>query len=297
MSDSTTKKSLKQSWKENGYVLIRNIFSNQETKFLLHKTQEISGLKDEDFEDVLNGQKNHFVDTDSPLVSRKEFWPFITNRHILEFIRRILDENICFLGGDGIFVHRSAHTLHRDSFIDDDTLAGPDFDPSLSSLLNVRATTYLKPTEMIVVPGSHRRAYPDRNRLKFKEFEDLAIFIAIEPEDILIFDSMLLHAGRYLTAPKYQLVWNYSSRNKHTIIAKYYSQIVTSAHVRTPSPEFSQYLMDHNLFWEELYSDEKYLKHFEHKWREMPKHDNSSSQKKKEGKHPGHWSPYLENLY
>ena len=296
MEDKSTIKKLKQEWKENGYILLKNAISKDDVAHYLALTQEISGLNDDDYQDVIDGKKNPHVNTNQPLVSEQGFWSLLSNETILKFLREIIDPDICFGGADSMFVHRSAGTLHHDTFIEYDKFTGPDFDPNLDTLTHLRAASYLTTNEIIVVPGSHKRAYPDRDRLNFQEFADIAQYVELNPGDILLFDTMLLHAGRYLTRPKYMLVWNYVARNRHTIISQYYTKVTSSMSTKAYSQDFIAYLKQYNLYWEDMFNDEKHLEYFENLWKQLPK-ENQQNAKQNLDTYTLHWSPYVVNLY
>ena len=297
MQDELTIIRLKQEWNKNGYILLKNAISMPQVKTYLKLTQKISGLNNADCQDVIDGKKNPHINTNQPLVSNKEFWSLFVNPTLLETIKEVIDPDICFGGSDSLFVHRSAGSLHRDSFIDSDsTFVGPDFDPQLKTLCNIRVATYLVPNEFIVIPGSHKKAYPDRDRSNFRDFEDIAQFIQLNPSDLIIFDTMLLHAGRYVTKPKYMLVWNYMARNRHTVIAKYYTKIISSMSMKPYSKDFIDFLEQYHLYWDDMFNDEKHLEYFQTLWKDMLKDDSSYAQKNLEI-YTKHWSPYIEKLY
>jgi len=297
MLDSKSLNKLKKDWDTNGFVILKNSVSKQQIEILLKNTRRLSNLTDDDYQDVIEGKKNHYVNTNQPFIKNKEFWSLVNHEPILNVLRTIIGENICYYGADSITVHRSATTLHRDSFIDTDNLTGPDFDPNLDELSMVKAAMYLVPNEFIVVPGSHKKSYPERDRTIFKEFADIALMVELNPQDIILFNPMLIHAGRYLTKPKYMLGWCYAARNRHTIIGKYYSQIVTSLAINPYDKNFKLFLETNKLYWGELYNDKKYIPYFENIWKNMPKHSDIYAKKYLEGVSQRHWSPYQCNLY
>lgn len=275
-----------KQWADKGYILLKSILSEKEISTYLNEIRKISNLKDIDVEDVIKGEKNLFVVTNE-MVQNETFWPLFFHKNILEAIRKYIDKDICFSAADALYVHRSADVLHRDSFIDHTNLIGPSFDPNLNNLCTVRAISYFHENisnELLIVPGSHKKTYPNKDTTKFKDFQDIAVSIELEPGDVLIFDAMLLHAGRYIKKPKYAAVWTYASRNKHTIIGKYYAQVVNNYKMQFPN-ELIKKLENNNLYWNELFNDHKYLEYYNNLWENMPKNQLP------------HWSPYIEELY
>lgn len=282
-------------FKKNGYVILKNAIDIKYVNLLLEKTKRLSGLIESDYKEVLSGKKDNYVNVNQPLVLNDEFWPLITNKKVLEFCK-CLCSDISFIGFDAIMVHRFATVLHRDSFIKSDNLKGPNFDPNFNEYYNIRAATYLTENEIILIPKSHRMSFPDRNINNFRDFQDLVLFVKLEPGDIVLFDALLLHAGRYITKEKYMLVWNYAAKNKHTLISKYYAQVVTSTTLNKWNSIFINYLKEYDLYWEELWNDDKWLTYFNIMWKDMPKHPKNKAYENKEALYK-HWSPYENEMY
>lgn len=285
------KQNFYEEYKRNGYVILKNIIPKNEVDCYLNRMKEVSGLDDSDYELVINGEKEEYVDPNQAMVNDKVFWPLLVNKDLLDTLKTIFKNNeFCFFESDALIVHRSAGILHRDAFIKTDNLEAPDFDPSLDDWVMPRVAMYLTPNEFLCIPGSHKKAYPDRDPLKFSDFKEDVVSINLEPGDLIIFDSLLLHAGRYITKPKYMLVWTYSLRNMHTIISHFYTRIITLGKRKNYSKDFKALLENDNLYWNDLENDEKYLNHFDNVWKDMPKNDDKENIW-------SHWSPYVKRLY
>lgn len=134
MIDYLDTSNLKEDWNRSGFVILKDILNPSDTISYLSKVKKISSLDNKSYEEVVNGTKNYYLNINQPLVSDKDFWPLFTNKKLLNYIKNIIDSDISFGEGDGIFFHRSATSLHRDSFMDCNNFIGPDFDPTLELL-------------------------------------------------------------------------------------------------------------------------------------------------------------------
>ncbi len=263
---------LRRNWRAGGFLHFKGVFSPSEVSHFLREIRCISGQNDASAEKIVRREEKPYV-REGRVVANRNLWPLITNCHLLSAMRSVLGEEICFLGADAIYSHRSAIGFHRDTPIKN-PMRGPDFDPYNTRYGVLRAIAYFhesEANEFLVVPGSHRLPNVTESpfEIEVKDSLEYPISIPITSGDAVIFDARLLHAGAPVDRPKYAAVWTYAARNQHSVISYWYGRLIRTDQTQIDFPsDLIEILKEHDLYWEELYQKQSF---FEEKWRNSPK--------------------------
>ena len=231
----------KKFFDKNGYVVVKNLYSEDECKKWreqINKNFKLSKIN-------LNKQdlaKKTFVDPDG-VTKNSKFWPIIFNKTLLNVIENILEDKIKYTQHSDIHINLPAGKYHRDNAYRDFGV-GPDWDEKKERYKVVRVAIYLcsyneSGSSLIILPGSHRkeskinrkeiifwnylRAYWKRilknNLLPHYIFTRKKIKLKSNIGDCIIFDQRLLHAGGQLSGKesKYSIFLSYGVKNSHSI--------------------------------------------------------------------------------
>lgn len=179
---------LKQTFKDKGFVLIRNFFSPEEIKQLIADIQETAGQKDAgDVLDVGN-LKFHAL-----LMHRSEkLRQFIAQPKIIDFLTHFMGPDIWVRWDQAVEKRPGAGTFpwHQDN--------------SYSGLVDPHFQFWISLTKMTkdnggiwLVPGSHRKhikhAIDGRHTVADPNNQE-EFFVSAEIGDIVLFNSKLLHS-------------------------------------------------------------------------------------------------------
>ena len=81
-------------FKNNGYLIISNLFSKNEINELINKIKSVFEISELSEEEISNSNKSYKL-TDG-VTKNKSLWNVITNEKILNFIKLILRDEICY---------------------------------------------------------------------------------------------------------------------------------------------------------------------------------------------------------
>ncbi|WP_156486915.1 hypothetical protein [Prochlorococcus sp. MIT 1303] len=230
----------RQSYAEEGFWYSKGLIDLEMVNHMLQFTRSISGLDDSDSDLVSNGLKQGFL---SPcfLVKEPSIWPFLSYPKLISTIRDLIGPSIRFChGGDILFAHRSGFPFHRDLWFD--FSEPPSWDSGLKNFKFVRAITFFheyRPITFGLYPGSHLVNSCSRK----------AIWIDVNPGDVVFFDPRLLHSGLACDFPKYGSILTFAVENKHSYDYHFYRRFVQIPDRYTsPSKSFIDFLSKLSLY-------------------------------------------------
>ncbi len=263
-------KNQRKFFKENGYLIIKNLFSEKECmkwKRLINKNFCLNdsdiNQKDIDFKT--------FVCPDG-VTKNPDFWPIIFNKKIIKTVKNILNEEIKYTQHSDLHINLSGGKYHRDNayrvFGE-----GPDWNEKSESYKVVRVAIYLTSfnesgSSLIIIPESnksestiHKKEVIFWNKLRhlFRKFFNKDILPHIlftrkkiklksDAGDCVIFDQRILHAGGQLkgSKPKYSIFLSYGVRNSHSYNHKSF-YLSRPTYTKKISVKLEEKLKKHNL--------------------------------------------------
>lgn len=213
------------SFQENGFAVIRNLFSESEINY--YKIQL----------DLLSRGRGQKWTLPNGVCRNRAFWDVIFNPKILIAARSILGENIRFLQHNDLHVGFSSFHWHRDS-VCRTYGKGPDWDEFSVPYQLLRVGIYLQESsggfKLGLIPGSHRpdlnftteqAAQIERNSSTLTKaltmlggkdpLKEHASWIATEPGDGVLFDPRVIHTGSEFSGTKYSFFVAYGTENEH----------------------------------------------------------------------------------
>jgi len=268
---------MQEQLKNQGFVVIRQLLSNQEVDFYLNKLAERSGITKANFKAPGAGrgfdQKGRQASWNLPdgVSKSRDFWPLIYNERLISTVRELLGPDIRFLQHTDLHVGLSAVAWHRDS-VNRKFGLGPDWDESQAPYKIVRVGLYLQSHaessfKLGFIKGSHR---PETNITLGRRLSETQItwmgalsylspkaqmwaanaeWIATEPGDGIIFDPRTLHSGSYIIGPKYSMFVAYSIENVHFYHHQhYYRHLRPELNYGDLDPELIQTLKAQGLY-------------------------------------------------
>lgn len=176
----------KQFFDENGYLLIKNVFTKEEIQKIREKTYdqyEIDKKKDLTFSLPNPKVKAKFAKGD--LLSKENLYTVLTDDRILEIARTILgSDELVYFGDSSYQIGTGFRGFHRDN-IDRTDLNGPDWQGEYTL---VRMGIYMQDHKnysggLKVKQGSHKNA------------DGKTVFIDSEVGDVVIWSLKTLHSG------------------------------------------------------------------------------------------------------
>ncbi|RMH73742.1 MAG: hypothetical protein D6675_01600 [Gemmatimonadetes bacterium] len=271
-----------QQFKEKGYIVVRQLLSEEKVQEYLAKLEERSGIRREDFTSgklkTYKTKKTLYKAWTLPdgVAQTPDFWEHIFNEKLLGYARALLGDDIRFLQHNDLHVGFSAVTWHRDS-VTRKFGEGDDWDESEAPYKLLRCGVYLQKHaesdfKLGLIPGSHRYdpVNIDAERKKIEKgtgfvrnvmsvitgndpIADKADWIATEPGDCIIFDPRVIHSGSYIKGPKYSIFVGYGVENKHFYNHwNYYLNIRKELNYKPFDPKLVEQLKAHNLYPNEM---------------------------------------------
>ncbi|MBI1227351.1 MAG: hypothetical protein GC192_19115 [Bacteroidetes bacterium] len=252
----------KLGFREKGFSVIRNLFSQEEITFYKKELEALSVARKEKWT-LPNG-----------VVQHSAFWNVIFNDKILAAVRVLYGPDVKFLQHNDLHVGFSSFTWHRDS-VCRKFGKGPDWNEGVEPYQIVRVGIYLQDStggfRLGLIPGSHR---PDQflpeevqqsldrkmnglnkalNLLGAKDpVEELAEWIKTEPGDCVIFDPRTVHTGSEFDGTKYSFFIAYGIDNQHfRNHYNYYRHLRTDLSYAPVPLELAQRLKAENLYADE----------------------------------------------
>jgi len=226
-----------------GIVKLRRLYTPEKSRQLWENCIDFSGLEPLDYRAVFN-QEKEWGTGGTPVLRDERFWPYVVEPRLAEVIKLLVGEN-SFEFGSAIAAHYSARGLHRDyrDLVEEDT----PYNVHHPEKHIVRVLHYcgLNGGALGFIPFSwderkfaeqasrigltHDTAWFDRHRdvlrdarkrrdfVEADEMERHVCWAYADPGDVIISNSAMLHAGEYLTGPRYFFVSTYAESNEHTL--------------------------------------------------------------------------------
>ncbi len=226
-----------------GIVKLRRLYTPEKSRQLWENCIDFSGLEPLDYRAVFNKEKV-WGTGGTPVLHDERFWPYVVEPRLAEVIKLLVGEN-SFEFGSAIAAHYSARGLHRDyrDLVEADT----PYNVHHPEKHIVRVLHYCgqnggalgfipfswderKFAEQASRVGlTHDTAWFDRHRdvlrdarqrrdfVEADEMERHVCWAYADPGDVIISNSAMLHAGEYLTGPRYFFVSTYAESNEYTL--------------------------------------------------------------------------------
>ena len=235
------KNNKKSFFDNNGYFLLRKLFSDEECKKLRleinrHFKLPLRELKQNDI------NFRTFVEPDG-VTKNKKFWKIIFNKKILSVIRSIIGKDICYTQHSDLHINLGAGKYHRDNafrlFKN-----GPDWYEEKQKYKVLRIAIYLSDyktsgSSLIVFPNSNKKETfltkiemrfwnylrffwskrLNKNYLSHFFFSSKTVNLKHKAGDCIIFDQRMIHAGGVVNGdlPKYSIFLSFGAKNNlHT---------------------------------------------------------------------------------
>lgn len=252
-----TNRSLQESFYHDGYIVLKNALSDQETAFYRDKIIALDshGSDNEESSTYPNG-----------VVNNKDLWNIFFNKQILQKLKEVFDnDDIKFCQHNDIHNGYSGSVWHRDS-VNRKFGVGPNWDEAENKYQLARIGIYFEKFSVSnfklgVIPGSHRR-----ESLLYKIEKNIRILLSIkslkrtfakinwiplESGDCILFDPRLLHAGGWIKGPKQSIFFAYGIANKHfQDHQNYYKYVRKDLNYEELPDELIERLREHKLFAE-----------------------------------------------
>jgi len=176
----------KKKFDEEGYLLVRNVFSASEIeqfRKLAYEQYEIDKSKQLDFQLKNLNSKAKYNKGD--LLSKEKLYPVLLDDRILQIARTILgSDDIIYFGDSSYQIGTGLRGFHRDN-IDRTDLSGPDWQGEYTL---IRIGIYLQDHKdysggLKIKVGSHRNA------------NGKAVFVGNEVGDVAVWSLKTLHSG------------------------------------------------------------------------------------------------------
>lgn len=230
-------------FRQFGIVKLRRLYTPEKSRQLLETIIDFSGLEPLDYRAVFNKEKE-WGTGGTPVLRDERFWPYVVEPRLAEAVKLIVGEN-SFEFGSAISAHYSARGLHRDyrDLVEEDTpynVHHPEkyivrvlhysamnggalgFIPfSWDERKFAEQASRIGLTHDIDWFNRHRDVLRDaRKRRDFVEADEIERHVCwayADPGDVIISNSAMLHAGEYLTGPRYFFVSTYAESNQWTL--------------------------------------------------------------------------------
>jgi len=237
-------KSLRQTFHDYGYVVIRGLLAAPEVSFYIERLEELAGIHRGDFKLRRLGHRSSDPAARKSwtlpggVSKREDFWPLSDDPRVLAAVRILLGPDIRYLHDSALHAGCSTLSWQRDC-VNRSLGLGPDWDETREPYQLVRVGLYLQLFEesgfrLGFIPGSNRLAknrLPQHKKfsearlkwlsaarpvgLTFQRWASGADWIATQPGDCIIFDPRILHAGGAVLGSQYSIFLAYGIENEH----------------------------------------------------------------------------------
>jgi hypothetical protein len=243
--DSSNLTGLKKAFEHFGVVVVRRVYSPEETARFYAVQKEFCGIGDADIKRVIAGEIKPVVGG-FPALNEPRFWPLIVNENTKRIVSEVFPGEKTTEFGTSAGAHYSARGLHRDF---------PQWYnlPKSGMHLNGHSDTSLRiliyPSKPGVtagtfgtVPFSHRRdlyekyakevgatrpfewydahrdlikkAVATGDTAELDEMENNIDWVAADPGDVVLLDSRMQHSGDFITGPRYLFTTSFAKENE-----------------------------------------------------------------------------------
>lgn len=222
---------LQKEFKEKGYIIAKGLLDESEVEKYRAILEDLSGINNENYHDLVKTQKNKFTLPDG-VTKTRSLWPIITNEKLTSIAKALLGPNAEFLKHTDVHVGFSALGWHRDN-VDRKFNEGPDWDTSEPYKI-LRCGFYLQSFQEsnfkfgVIEKSDREESTLLRTEMSSKVFGKIknAFFNqktlfgdenwqVLEKGDCIIFDPRMIHSGSFIKGPKYSFFVAFGVRNKH----------------------------------------------------------------------------------
>ena len=235
-------KKLKTEFDENGFVVLKKLFSSKECKNYRKLMNQHFNLSSYEITQRDICFKT-FLEADG-VTKNKNFWNLIFKKKLLNIVKILIGKEICYTQHSDLHINLGAGKYHRDN-AHREFKVGPDWDESLHKYKVVRVAIYLSDynksgSSLVVFPKSNSKMsfvsifelfFWNFVRLKWSRlfsknslphffFSKRMKKIKNSEGDCIIFDQRILHAGGTVKGifPKYAIYLSYGAKkNIHTV--------------------------------------------------------------------------------
>lgn len=242
--DSSDLTGLKEAFEHYGLVVVRRVYSKEETQRFYEAQIKFTGIGDKDIHRVVSGEIKPVVGG-TPALTEPAFWPLIVNENTKNIARTVFPGVPVTEFGTSAGAHYSARGLHRD-FPQWYKLPASGMHLDGHSDTSLRILIY--PSKQGVtagtfgaIPFSHRRDLYDKYAKEIgvtkpfdwyeghrdlikkatttgdtKELDLMDGYIdwvAADPGDVVLLDSRMQHSGDFITGPRYLFTTSFAKEN------------------------------------------------------------------------------------
>ncbi|KAA0577875.1 phytanoyl-CoA dioxygenase family protein [Azospirillum sp. B21] len=265
---------LKEAFCQYGIVKITDVFEPAEVERCMNVIKALSGLEDSDFPAVAQGTTDSFI-FPGGIGHCPDLWPLVSDATVRKALDLLIDEPVCMITNT-IGANFSSPGLHRDSVLDrPGTL---DHDPGHYLIqVVIHANGPGRPKNSLAfIPFSHQRSiYARKSReagvvhpadfflihhsvkmralesgdcTELLEMERHIMKVDIDPGDIVLFDTRLIHSGDVLSSPKYMVINKYGPHSffNDDLLIDVYKNTAPPNDCDFPEP-FIEFLRRHDL--------------------------------------------------
>ena len=187
LEHDTLSKNYQQEFKERGYIILRNFFSEEEIDRLFEEINITAANKKDDplNKGALNFYSNLFLHS-------QKLQAFISQPKLVDFLKQIVGPDFWVRWDQAVAKRPGAPTFpwHQDN--------------GYSQLKEEYYQLWIALTEMTsengglwLTPGSHKRFLPHKkvdNHMVYQGTPDNPVFIEAKPGDVVLFSSFILHS-------------------------------------------------------------------------------------------------------
>ncbi len=239
-----------EQFRKYGILKLKNAIPASDVEDFLRLIKSLSGLDDDDYELVRRHRKRGFSMVGG-VTQTEGLWPLILNPEIVRVLHKILGEPPKYLGRDTVGVNLDAYSFHRDV----------QEQPRDAGYTELRAEAQFDVVKTIFYfqspgrmsyrfgfkPYSHLDLFNTATRTLSRRSKDV-VWIDVAPEDCIVFNPFLVHAGEKLRGPKYMVILSYCRDTEFSSEVYYrsvYGCVVGQS--RKIAPRLKVVLSDKNL--------------------------------------------------
>lgn len=265
---------LKEAFCQYGIVKITDVFDPAVVERCRDIIRTLSGLQDRDFPAVAQGAMDSFI-FPGGVGHCPDLWPLVSDATVRKALGLLIDKPVCMITNT-VGANFSSPGLHRDSVLDRPGALDDDPGHYLVQVV-IHANEPGRPKNSLTfIPFSHQRSiYARKSReagvshpadfflthysvkkqaletgdcTDLLEMERHIMKVDIDPGDIVLFDTRLIHSGDVLSSPKYMVINKYGPHNFFT------DEGMIDVYKKTPPPNdcdfpepFIEFLRQHGL--------------------------------------------------
>jgi len=233
----------REVFREHGFVVVPGLLSVEERRRYLHAALRAASVPPAIFR-AGNGLRHY---RHGALAGTADLWDLLTHAGVVGALRDVLgDSLVCLPGIDTLGVNASETEPHRDASPHE--LPSYGADGQRYGLARVILYPGAAETRLGVLTASHRRSGRVADLLAGQG--DMR-WLTLTPEDVVLFDPRLIHAGGGVEGPRVMLIATYGVDNTLTTETYFHARYRTAGLGFTDPPAaFADRLRRHDLMLE-----------------------------------------------